>query len=362
MKTKLILLGGFLGAGKTTTLSEAAKILADQGKKVGIITNDQASELVDTAFLTLKGAETKEVSGSCFCCNFPGFAGAINALLEKGADVILAEPVGSCTDLSATIMQPLKENFSDKVSIAPLSVLADALRLKDILSGGNSGLHESAAYIVRKQLEEGDFIVINKTDLLSTNELKELVEKTKQAFPKATVYTISAQASLNVAAWLERAQAAESAGTHILSDINYDTYAEGEAVLGWLNATIECSGKNINWKKYTMALMAELASCFDGNDQAVGHVKSMIAYGDKLVIANITGNSNTLKLRGDDFSSDKAVLTLNARVETSPETLEAEVRDKIASVMSDAVSTEIKVIKCLKPGRPNPTYRYDHVV
>ena len=154
MKTKLILLGGFLGAGKTTTLSEAAKIFADQGKKVGIITNDQASELVDTAFLTLKGAETREVSGSCFCCNFPGFAGAINSFLEKGADVIWAEPVGSCTDLSATIMQPLKENFSDKVSIAPLSVLADAKRLKDILSGGNSGLHEISAYIVKKHLEE----------------------------------------------------------------------------------------------------------------------------------------------------------------------------------------------------------------
>ena len=50
-KTDLVLVGGFLGAGKTSLLFEMAKRLNKQGKKVGLITNDQASELVDTSFL-----------------------------------------------------------------------------------------------------------------------------------------------------------------------------------------------------------------------------------------------------------------------------------------------------------------------
>ncbi|MBQ1332850.1 MAG: cobalamin synthesis protein P47K, partial [Lachnospiraceae bacterium] len=49
--TKLILVGGFLGSGKTTLLHTAAGILKKRGFPVGPITNDQASGLVDTAYL-----------------------------------------------------------------------------------------------------------------------------------------------------------------------------------------------------------------------------------------------------------------------------------------------------------------------
>ena len=47
----LILVGGFLGAGKTTLLAEAARRLTSEGRRVGLITNDQAANLVETAML-----------------------------------------------------------------------------------------------------------------------------------------------------------------------------------------------------------------------------------------------------------------------------------------------------------------------
>lgn len=104
MQTDLILIGGFLGAGKTTFLQEASKYLAMNDKKVGLITNDQATALVDTVFLSDGNANVVEVSGSCFCCNYNGFMDAVASLRAKGLNMIIAEPVGSCTDLSATIM------------------------------------------------------------------------------------------------------------------------------------------------------------------------------------------------------------------------------------------------------------------
>ena len=136
--TRLILVGGFLAAGKTTLLWEAARRLAARGEKVGLITNDQAPDLVDTRWLEHAGMAVAdggigdvgvaEVAGSCFCCNFAGLIDASQRLADTlHADVLIAEPVGSCTDLSATILQPLKEKFSRQFALAPLSVLADPI-------------------------------------------------------------------------------------------------------------------------------------------------------------------------------------------------------------------------------------------
>ncbi|MEI6750901.1 MAG: GTP-binding protein, partial [Bacteroidota bacterium] len=63
MLLRLILVGGFLGSGKTTLLWETAQRLAKRGLKAGLITNDQAPELVDTAFLSRDGVKVAEVNG-----------------------------------------------------------------------------------------------------------------------------------------------------------------------------------------------------------------------------------------------------------------------------------------------------------
>ena len=170
--TRLILVAGFLGAGKTTLLWEAARRIMISGKRVGLITNDQASELVDTALLLRNNIKVAEVSGSCFCCNFNGLISAIQEVGHAAdADIIIAEAVGSCTDLSATIVQPLREKMRGEFFTSPLTVLADPRHLADILNGGTAGLHSSAAYIFRKQLEESDIILISKSDTLKPPEI-----------------------------------------------------------------------------------------------------------------------------------------------------------------------------------------------
>jgi G3E family GTPase len=79
-RTILIIVGGFLGAGKTTLLWESARMLSKEGIKVGLITNDQAAELVDTSFLEYTNGIVEEVSGSSFCCNFIGFTEAMSKI------------------------------------------------------------------------------------------------------------------------------------------------------------------------------------------------------------------------------------------------------------------------------------------
>ena len=71
-RTRLQLIGGFLGAGKTTLINRLAQRYADEGRRVGVVTNDQGRFLIDTEFAKLHGFNVEEVTGSCFCCNFLG--------------------------------------------------------------------------------------------------------------------------------------------------------------------------------------------------------------------------------------------------------------------------------------------------
>lgn len=360
--TTLIIAGGFLGAGKTTLLWEVAQKLMNRGLRVGLITNDQAPELVDSELLSLNNLQVAEVSGSCFCCNFNGFTDAIQKIrAEVAADVIIAEPVGSCADLSATIMQPLKQYWNRDLRIAPLSVLADPTRLDSILAGGNAGLHPDAAYIYHKQLEESDIILINKTDLLNNEQLEDLKQRTARKFPFATVLAVSAIEGTGLDEWLSQVTTRRDAGKRLV-EMDYDIYANGEAVLGWLNGTILLHGENMDWDAFTHTLLTDLANRFDKENLSVGHVKVIAENGDKFIVGNLTGSAETLSVRGSAGISGEIKLIINARVETSPENLNLMVRQTLDALCAGIYTPEVIAWRYLQPGRPQPTHRFTEVV
>jgi len=361
---RLLFVGGFLGAGKTTLLWRAAELLAGRGKRVGLITNDQAPDLVDTRLLTEKGLVVREVAGSCFCCNFGGLIDAASSLQSIDADVLIGEPVGSCTDLSATILQPLKDKFGDRFILSPLSVLADPQRLTEVLDGGDRALHASAAYIFRKQLEEADLLVVNKIDTMSTDEREDLEQLIAAQFPHARVRYLSARTGEGVEAWLDEALSDRQAGVRIL-DVDYDVYAEGEAVLGWLNADIRLSAadEKVQWHQFCSDLLNALHAEFRERRARIGHVKVLLTAGGQHCVGNLTSLSGKAVVQGRiEGSSTGADLILNVRVEMSPEDLERIVRDVLTTVADRRVRSEIVHLRCLRPGRPRPTHRYNTVV
>src|SRR5271155_2884189 len=186
-KARYIMIGGFLGAGKTTAVARLAQRLTDRGLKVGLITNDQGRELVDTRMLRAKGFATEEIPGGCFCCRFNSLVDAADKLTASTQpDVFVAEPVGSCTDLVATVTYPLRRIYGNHFLIAPVSVLVDPVRAARVLGlTQGASFSEKVIYIYRKQLEEADIIVINKMDLLSPAQLEDLRGAFAREFPKA---------------------------------------------------------------------------------------------------------------------------------------------------------------------------------
>jgi Fe2+ transport system protein B len=258
-------------------------------------------------------------------------------------------------------MQPLKDNLNRELIISPLTVLADPLRLTDILDGRTAGLHSSAAYIFKKQLEESDIILITKNDLLEQDELELLSAKVKQHYPDSEVLSISAKNGEGIDEWLKLIQSKTATGQRII-EVDYDTYAEGEAVLGWLNASINLKGEQINWDQITATFLQDLSRKIDKQNIGVGHVKIILENGSNYLVGNITGTSETLSIRGEAGVSNAAQIIINARIGVSPEILDEMVRESLEKVTNNIISMKINAWKCLSPGYPNPTFRYDKIV
>jgi G3E family GTPase len=242
-----------------------------------------------------------------------------------------------------------------------LSVLADPIRLNDILNGETAGLHPSAAYIFRKQLEESDLILISKSDRVSPDELLVLKEKAKLHFPDSEVMVVSSLSGEGIDEWLNEVLTRTDAGKRLV-EVDYDVYAEGEAVLGWLNTTIELSGRKTDWDAFARELMQNLSHQFDSMKASVGHVKILIESGENYLIGNLTGLNETLSFRNSAGTSSEARLTLNARVEMSPEALEEIVRKTLDATKGKNLRKKIVALRCLSPGRPKPTFRFDQVI
>src|SRR5262245_43584066 len=192
---RFIMLGGFLGAVKTTAIARLARTFVERGKRVAIITNDHASELVDTHTFRSLGFNVGEIPGACFCGNLDELTLAVDGVSALAPpDAIFVEPVGSCTDIVATVIRPLKRLFANRFEVAPYGVLLKVSHGAKILCGQpNGGFSPQAEYIFRQQLEEADFVAINRIDQLSASQVGKLETLIREQYPGVPVMRTSAK-------------------------------------------------------------------------------------------------------------------------------------------------------------------------
>jgi G3E family GTPase len=364
MSVRFVMVGGFLGAGKSTALARLARMAIAKGQRVGVVTNDQAHDLVDTNMFRGQGLAVEEVPGACFCCRFDDLVARVGTLEDaQKPDVIFAEPVGSCTDLVATVIQPLKDLYGGRFEVAPYAVLfkpSHGIRILQNLAAG--GFSPKAAYIFKKQLEEADAILINRVDEIDPQRVEELTRLLNEQFPGTPVLRVSAKTGQGFEDFAELLHKKGSFGRRILS-IDYDTYAEGEAELGWLNATARLrSTKPFDLDALLTAILGRLAGACRDLGGEVAHLKVIgmddegaFALGN--VVSNDTGATLSLPSR---LTLKEAELIVNARVAIDPAVLETEVKKVIAAECAKVgAAAEFRTSQSLRPGRPVPTHRYD---
>ena len=365
-KVRFVLVGGFLGAGKTTTIARLAASYRAQGQNVAIVTNDQATDLVDTHALRAEGFAVGEVAGSCFCCNFSGLAEAVERLeAEQRPDVILAEPVGSCTDLVATVVQPLRRMYRDEFAVAPYGVILKPSHGRKILKNEpRAGFSPQAAYIFRKQLEEADFIILNRIDELRPDELEELAVLVAAQRPGVPLIRMSAKTGEGFVALRELLEQEGDFGRRIL-DLDYDVYAEGEAELGWLNSSLRVTAPApFSLDELTEAIVRRLQSALALDQAEPAHLKAMGMSAGSHAVANLVSSGTPAVLSvASACQTCQAEVIINARVAIDPQALTAHVQAAVAEVCRiRGAAAEFLRTQSFRPGRPNPTYRYADAV
>jgi G3E family GTPase len=279
-------------------------------------------------------------------------------------DVFIAEPVGSCTDLVATVTYPLRRIYDGDFTIAPLSVLVDpvrALRVLGLESGGR--FSEKVRYIYRKQLEEADLLVINKCDLLEAHRRQALRDKLAGEFPHAEILGVSARQGDGLDTWFNRITAAEQIARSTM-EVDYELYAEGEALLGWLNCTARLSAQNnFDANAIVKVLAEEIQRRLREQHGEVAHLKMTLSPDESL------GDIAVVNLVRNDFipelsqSLDEPVaggqLIINLRAEAPPEILRDSVQKGIASLSEHfpGVGAKLEHLEHFRPGKPQPTHR-----
>jgi len=362
---QVILIGGFLGSGKTTLLGRLARHYGAARKRVALITNDQAPNLVDTELLRREGFAVGEVSGGCFCCKFDELQQRLEeAVGTSQAAVVLGEPVGSCTDLSATVLQPLKHLHGDRFRLAPLTVLVDPFRLREAFSdGGKRAFPNSVYYIFDKQLEEADAIAINKSDLISRDELSLLESRVKERFLQTPLFSISAKTGAGLEPWLAFVAGRTRAGQRI-AEVDYDVYAEGEAVLGWLNLRVQMeSAEAIDWDAFASKLLRNLKASLEASPAEAAHVKAFLSSQNEALTANLTSSTADPVVHGQvPAKTRRSEIVVNARVHMPPEMLRILVERSIQETAGEDIATKVLSLESFSPSRPRPTHRYRRVV
>jgi len=353
---KLHLVGGFLGSGKTTAIIAAAKLLAEQGERVGVITNDQGRYLVDTAFVRSEDIPTLEVAGGCFCCHYGDYRAMIRRIDDSAHPTVLfAESVGSCADLVATVLRPseLEENWP----IESFSVFADIRLLRLMIDGKPLPFSDEVVYLFTKQLEEAGLIILNKADLLSKLDGESVLEGAVARFPGKPIRLQSSLRKEEVAAWLQSLEGARTRRIPAL-DLDYDTYAAAEARLAWYDADLTVSPGSGSASDLLRGFLSLLREHIHRAGYSIGHVKLLASSNGKSAKLSLTAGGSDEEASFPDLGTGILRLLINARVECPSGELRELIHSGLREV-SQGRGREFSVQReeTIQSGYPKPVHR-----
>ena len=350
------LVGGFLGSGKTTAILEACRLLVRRAVTVGVVTNDQGRRLVDTAFLRASGAAAAEVSGGCFCCNLPDFEKRLSELSAAAApQVVFAEPVGSCTDLVATITKPLAQRGPADRTVRSLSVLADIRLIRRRLQGSPLPFSSDVLYIFDTQLEEADIIVLNKSDLVPPVVGRDVLVEALRRFPGKRVILQNSLDPRSVDRWLDMIGDQGPSPARSVA-VDYRRYAAGETLLAWYDASVEIRSP-VDGREAVRVLVEEIRAAAQAMKGPAAHVKLLVEHGEGVFKASLT-TADDLPTEIPPVRGPVLKVTINARVEADAEELKGAMRTALERVAArPRLGLRITEEQSFHPSPPVPFQR-----
>jgi len=179
---QILIISGFLGAGKTSLLTPFVKRLSALGKRVAVVENEIGEKGVDDLYLKEKGFYVKEIYHGCICCSLR--SNLINCLLELEKEykpeVVVMEPTGVADpQLLLSSLSGYPGNLDSKVMVS----VVDAERFEGII--------DLKTAIALDGIKSADLIALNKVDLISSEQLEKIKDRIQVINLKPTIQSVS---------------------------------------------------------------------------------------------------------------------------------------------------------------------------
>jgi G3E family GTPase len=179
-KIPVTVLTGYLGAGKTTLLN---RILTEQhGKKYAVIVNEFGEIGIDNDLVVGADEEVFEMNNGCICCTVRGdLIRIIEGLMKRRGkfDAIIVETTGLADPAPVAQTFFVDQDVSDKARLDAVVTVADAKWLTERLKDAPEA---------KNQIAFADVIILNKTDLVTSDELAEVEARIRAINPYATLH------------------------------------------------------------------------------------------------------------------------------------------------------------------------------
>lgn len=342
MATKYMIVSGFLGAGKTTTMIAMARNINARLKEMGedghsaIIANDLgAKNLVDADFTRTADVDITEITGDCICYATEDLVTSIKRLADAGANIVMSDIPGAGVGALDHVYITLKDEYPREFDLLPLTCLVDPIRLRMILpEGSREDIHlpEEMRFLLNAQLLEADLIVLNKIDLIGEEELQADLDFIRRAYPDIPVLAISARTGEGIPELVDYVLSHKATAEPRELGLDSEEFDAAEAQMCWYNRRFfakERDEKNIDFNVVVEDFMEAIRDGLIEAKRNVPHLKLFAAgEGDDFVKCSIVGIDYDLEFERKLQKDYTAIaIIVNARATCESETFGEIVED-----------------------------------
>ena len=301
-KIRFMVVSGFLGAGKTTTMIALAEYMDRNIGKTAIIANDLGANLVDTSLTQTSGCTVAEIGNDCICYQMDNTVDQIRRLRDKeGATFVMSDIPGCGVGALDHVYHTLHDDNADEFTLSPFMVMVDPERLRMIMpEHADINLPEELVYLLKLQLEEADLIVLNKIDLLDEPTIERYMGFLHEACPDIPAMKISAKDKTGIPELAEYLTTHETALKNF-SVRNNQEFADAEAKLTWYNRRLYLKtkdGSKIDCNVVVDDLIEGIRMGLIERKRNVPHLKTFATSGN--------GDFNKASLIGVDYDTKYA--------------------------------------------------------
>lgn len=349
-KVKFMVVSGFLGAGKTTTMIALSRAINETGKNASIIANDLgAKNLVDADYTATTDLSITEISGDCICYQTENLVDRLRRLAAEGADVVMSDIPGCGIGALDHVYIKLKAEYPGEFDLMPFVCVVDPERLRMILpERATINLPEEMRFLLGAQMAEADLIVLNKVDVLNDEERAACLDFIRTAYPEIPVLAMSARTGEGANEVADYVMNHEAAAEH--REIGYGSaeFEAAEEKLCWFNRRFYVTQRddaNIDFNAVVDDFVEAVRDGLIEVKRNIPHLK-LFAAGEEgdFVKSSLIGVDYDVEYEGKlkkEYS--RMSIVVNARAACESETMD-EIVDDALDMISQKYNAKIRIL------------------